>query len=235
MIARKIDLKYLIDILISPTYLALCIFLCLCLTLMCIPLFFVFLHTRANIDVILAKCMHKFMPSMFKGDIIARIRNGSKVLDVGAGSGVLAHAISMKKMAQVVCLDIRKRHTIHLSYVIYDGSRMPFKDKTFDYVLLHYVLHHIRKPETTLRECRRVCRNKILIAEDEAPISPDYFMNIQHTFFIPFVKPKDKFTYCSPGKWKEMFKKCGLGVECMESKWWLGPLKRVIFTLTPTK
>ena len=235
MVTRKPALKHWIDILISPTYLALCIFLCLCLTLICIPLYFILQHSKANIDAVLAKCMRKFMPSLFKGDIIAKIRNGSKVLDVGAGSGVLANAISVKKMAQVVCLDVRKRHALHQPYVVYDGTRMPFKDKTFDCILLHYVLHHIPRPELTLRECRRLCRSRILIAEDEAPVAPGYFMNIQHTFFNPFVKPKDKFTYCSPKKWKRIFEECGLSVEDMESKWWLGPLKRVIFTLAPTK
>lgn len=51
------------------------------------------------------------------------------------------------------------------NYLFYDGNTTPFKNETFDVVLLYAVIEHVDLPETFLQECSRILKpgGKILI------------------------------------------------------------------------
>lgn len=84
------------------------------------------------------------------------LRQGKKVLDVGAGSGYLQDVVD-----DYVGLDISAsaRRYFHKPFVEASATDMPFADGEFDAVWSIWVLEHVPKPEQGLREIRRVTKN----------------------------------------------------------------------------
>src|SRR6516164_5765662 len=82
-------------------------------------------------------------------------------LDVGGGTGIMAYTIKtlfgLKRMASV---DVQNRFvpSLGIETKIYDGTTLPFGDRSFECVLLLNVLHHVpvAARAALLRECRRV-------------------------------------------------------------------------------
>jgi ubiquinone/menaquinone biosynthesis C-methylase UbiE len=87
----------------------------------------------------------------------------SRVLDVGCGSGFIAHHLSALLGARVSGIDVRKGVDAPIDYAAFDGSRFPAPDDSFDAVLLCYVLHHAQDQAAFLREVRRVLRDGGLV------------------------------------------------------------------------
>ena len=103
-------------------------------------------------------------------------RTGARtILDVGSGSGDVAHALVRDGRRRGVdvratCLDrseamlgIARRRTggdERLTFVRGEGERLPFDDATFDVVTCTLALHHFEPPAARelLREMRRVAR-----------------------------------------------------------------------------
>ena len=91
---------------------------------------------------------------------IARvIPHGSEVLDVGCGNGFIAHHLSAMLTASVIGIDISPGTDAPIDYRQYDGARFPAPDKSFDAVLLCYVLHHAQDISVVLSQIRRVLRD----------------------------------------------------------------------------
>ena len=104
---------------------------------------------------------------------VARVLpRGARVLDVGCGSGFIAHHLSALVGARVVGLDVRKTTDAPIEYLRYDGARFPAPDHSFDAVLLCYVLHHAQEQCDFLREVRRVLRGGgLAVVYEDIPAS----------------------------------------------------------------
>ena len=83
-----------------------------------------------------------------------------RVLDVGAGSGLLQDIVT-----DYTALDIASsaRRFFHKPFVQASATDMPFQDNEFDALWTIWVLEHVPKPEWALLEMRRVVRNEGLI------------------------------------------------------------------------
>jgi SAM-dependent methyltransferase len=91
---------------------------------------------------------------------IARvIPYGSKVLDVGCGNGFITHHLSAMLGTGAAGIDLNSSADAPIDYRRYDGARLPAPDKSFDAVLLCYVLHHLPDASVVLNEARRVLRD----------------------------------------------------------------------------
>jgi ubiquinone/menaquinone biosynthesis C-methylase UbiE len=86
------------------------------------------------------------------------------VLDIGAGNCRTAELIS--KENDIRCIDVIDNNKTSLNLEIYDGKRLPYKDKSFDTSLLLYVLHHSYYPDALIKETFRVTKKRIIIFED---------------------------------------------------------------------
>ena len=85
------------------------------------------------------------------------------VLDVGAGSGDIAGAISeFKPSLKIEGVDVLVRPGTAIPVREFDGKTLPFKDGTFDYATLVDVLHHTDDPGALLGEVGRVARHVIV-------------------------------------------------------------------------
>lgn len=103
-------------------------------------------------------------------------RRGSRILDIGAGAGDTARALTEDHGAVVVALDrsvtmaaaMRDRAVPRV--LAADGHRLPFGSASFDGVLADRVLQHVADPEQVLDEMVRVLRpgGRIALAD------PDY-------------------------------------------------------------
>jgi len=107
---------------------------------------------------------------------------GSRVLDVGNGgmdpSMILGKEIAAS-LTSFVAVDKNEKMLHRMkkdNYVkiVADGANLPFEDKSFDYILLNGILHHLGlesnedqylKFEKFLKELVRVCSKEIIVVE----------------------------------------------------------------------
>lgn len=93
---------------------------------------------------------------------------GSEVLDVGCGNGFIAHHLGAMLGVSALGIDLGNSATAPIDYRQYEGSAFPVPAKSFDAVLLCYVLHHAQDISIVLEEVRRVLRHRgrVIIYED---------------------------------------------------------------------
>ena len=103
---------------------------------------------------------------------IARVLpRGSRVLDVGCGSGFIAHHLAGVLGARVTGIDVRRSVDAPIEYVSFDGSHFPAAESSFDAVLLCYVLHHAQDQGAFLGEVRRVLREGgLAVVYEDVPL-----------------------------------------------------------------
>lgn len=104
---------------------------------------------------------------------IARVLpRGAAVLDVGCGSGFIAHHLAALTEASVVGIDVRGSADASIRYFSFDGARIPFDDDAFDAALLCYVLHHAQDQRAFMREVRRSLRaGGLAIVYEDIPLT----------------------------------------------------------------
>jgi ubiquinone/menaquinone biosynthesis C-methylase UbiE len=92
---------------------------------------------------------------------------GDRVLDLATGVGAMAQRLKDRYPGvQVTGLDLRmsqlrharRNHPGAAAYVQADGSRMPFRDATFDKLYCSWMLEHVPRPVEILQEVRRVLK-----------------------------------------------------------------------------
>jgi len=162
------------------------------------------------------------------------IEKGSKILDLGCGSGIAAKNFQDFFEAEVIGADVKDNRVVDIPFKIIDGDNLPFDENAFDVTLIAYVLHHCKAPESLLKEAKRVSK-KIIIFEDipEGILSKLRCKLHQFTFFGG---KRGKFNFKTRKEWEGLFVKLGLKV--LAENWvstsldWLNPGKRILFVLT---
>jgi SAM-dependent methyltransferase len=96
----------------------------------------------------------------------AAIKPHSRVIDIGAGKGLLAQEMARQFSARVTLVDVARYNQTDLPLTVCDSRALAFADNCFDYALLSFVLHHSRNPDAILREALRVAREVIVIEND---------------------------------------------------------------------
>lgn len=173
-------------------------------------------------------------------ELSSYVHKGESLLDVGSGRGYLDLQIKKKLGVTVTCVDIHNYSGVDLPVVLFDGVSLPFADKTFDVVLLSYVLHHSGQRQIDLlKEAKRVCRGKIIIYEDEAVGGIGQLFTSFHgpAFnFIVGIKNGTRCVFHSTSEWEKIFTGLGLSVQVCRTSWNLGaiilPVKRAFFVLS---
>ncbi len=91
-------------------------------------------------------------------EIARLVPRGSRVLDVGCGSGFIAHHLAALASARVKGIDVRRSADAPIDYACFDGACFPVEAESFDAVLLCYVLHHALDQRAFMLEVRRALR-----------------------------------------------------------------------------
>jgi ubiquinone/menaquinone biosynthesis C-methylase UbiE len=89
-----------------------------------------------------------------------------EVLDIGCGHGLI-HPYLRDACCRLTGIDVAenaiemaRRRNPHVNYDVYDGSRLPYADETFDVLFTIGVMHHVAVDQrnTFVSEARRVLR-----------------------------------------------------------------------------
>ena len=93
---------------------------------------------------------------------------GCKVLDVGAWSCYLGEMLRDRMGCDVLSLDVVNANKTDMPFQVFDGTSLPVDSRSFDVILLLYVLHHAVDDQPLLDEAGRVLRDDgcLLIGED---------------------------------------------------------------------
>jgi SAM-dependent methyltransferase len=93
------------------------------------------------------------------------ISSGSKILEVGCGTGVITNELRCDYSAQVFGIDISlpslqkaQGDDFQVNYTCADANYPPFSDGFFDFVVCHYFLLWVPDPMTVLKEIIRVLK-----------------------------------------------------------------------------
>lgn len=137
---------------------------------------------------------------------------GERVLDVGCDDGTLASAVmKLNPSLKFQGVDVLERPSVAIPVRVYDGTHIPFEDRSFDWVKIVDVLHHTDDPGIVLRECARVCRKGILLKDhicESASVEKrlrfmDWVGNRGHDVRLPY-------NYLSNSQWDALFSEAGL-------------------------
>jgi SAM-dependent methyltransferase len=89
-----------------------------------------------------------------------------RVLDFGSGDGWFAQQVRASGLAgELVPVDVQHRDKELVEPVLYDGTRLPFADRSFDLVYSVDVLHHCPDPQASLRDALR-CAGRWFLIKD---------------------------------------------------------------------
>lgn len=170
--------------------------------------------------------------------ILPSIKDGDRVLDLGAGKCLKGWYLKKSKKIKLTNLDIYRDKNALLPVILYDGQKVPFSADSFDVVLLLGVLHHEeeRSREETVREARRVSRRAILILEDTPKNGWERRWNrVWDRVLNWHNKDAEFYSYFSQKKWEACFRKLGMKVkqkrEVRSPASWLSFYTRTLYVL----
>ncbi len=141
---------------------------------------------------------------------------GQSLLEIGAGKGHVARALKEVARVDIRLVDVVDYNDTDMRLELYDGSRLPFPDNTFDYSLLIFVLHHTSEPVSLLKEALRVSRGGVIVMENHV----EGWLRRQVTRAVDSVP---HFLYGVPicyhtntiGEWNELFSQLPVRAELL--------------------
>jgi ubiquinone/menaquinone biosynthesis C-methylase UbiE len=174
--------------------------------------------------------------------ILPHLQPGWDVLDLGSGTGRLMRWLTSKVEIHPTLADVVEfeNRVGGLPFVrLQHPLSTPFEDRSFDAVLMLFVLHHIAEwedQEALLREAMRITAKRMILIED-TPLSGvdrvfntawDWALNLRHG--VP--KP---FSFRTVEGWRTVFRRVGLterAVETYRPLWpTLGTYRHTLFVL----
>jgi ubiquinone/menaquinone biosynthesis C-methylase UbiE len=117
--------------------------------------------------------------------LLAQIEN-KVVVEVGAGRGHLARALSRKNHVTACdfLVDDGVPDTEQLSWRQADAQHLPFPDRSFDVVVSTHTLEHVRDFDAALAELRRVGRERLFVV---VPLQRPYrYTPDLHIWYFPY-------------------------------------------------
>jgi SAM-dependent methyltransferase len=148
-----------------------------------------------------------------------RLPANAAVLDIGCGDGSIAHAIAQRRPdLSITGVDVLVRPETRIPVIEYDGSTLPFADRSFDAVFLVDVVHHADDARRLLDEAARVSRDRVLIKDHVADgflAKPtlrlmDWVGNARHGVRLPY-------NYLTRAEWLGHIKRLGATVRSWDT------------------
>lgn len=142
-------------------------------------------------------------------DAVAPLR-GDRVLDLAAGTGSSSEPFHAQGVIVVPCdfsygmLKVGKGAKPHLSFTAGDGTKLPFRDESFDAVTISFGLRNIVDPVAALKEMRRVTKTggRVVICEFSRPTKEplrtvylDYLLDALPSIASTVSSSPDAYTY----------------------------------------
>ncbi len=115
--------------------------------------------------------MHRHVVSSRRARVLADLMypllgNEGSVLDVGCGYGLVGHTLQAKlPNTAYKGIDIDIPADCLIEAATFDGTNIPYEDKSFDYVILTDVLHHTSDPNILLAEAVRTASRAVILKD----------------------------------------------------------------------
>jgi ubiquinone/menaquinone biosynthesis C-methylase UbiE len=93
---------------------------------------------------------------------------GKKVLDIGCGTGTYVDYLT-KKGLEETGIDFVPEFITYAKknrkgkFLVANAYKLPFKDKSFDTVIMFDVLEHLKYEYVAVKELIRICRNRLVL------------------------------------------------------------------------
>ncbi|MEW1758970.1 methyltransferase domain-containing protein [Streptomyces cyaneofuscatus] len=166
----------------------------------------------------------------------AQVGPGSRVLDVGCGSGTVS-AAAVARDATVDAVDAdpgmvtaTRRSVPGAAAVCIAGlPELPYADDTFDAVVGNFVLNHVGRPLAALTELRRITRpgGRVAVTIWRAPAAPGQTLigraaqsaGLTRPAWLPALDPDDDFPRTTEGLAALLAAAGFLEAKCSEVAW----------------
>jgi ubiquinone/menaquinone biosynthesis C-methylase UbiE len=153
------------------------------------------------------------------GRVAPHLEAGMDVLDLGSGTGRISRWLARRAGIRPTLADVVEfgNRVGGYRYVrLEDPFRLPFEDRSFDAVLMLFVLHHVvawPDQERLVAEAARVARSRVVVIEDTPTSALDRAFNVawDWTLNLRHGVPKP-FTFRSARGWERVFRRAGLRV-----------------------
>jgi SAM-dependent methyltransferase len=143
--------------------------------------------------------------------LAAQIGEARSLLDIGCGDGTVAAQIGAAVGAtRIAGVDVKVRPEVAIEVTAYDGTHLPFPDRSFDAVVISDVLHHCHDPAAVLREALRVASRAVAIKDHFCfgPVSGKILLWMDQVGnAAPGVDVRG--TYWTPTEWVDMVTAAG--------------------------
>ena len=151
---------------------------------------------------------------------------GRRVLDLGAAENWVAATLGATTDVWTCAVDVGPHRRGPGPYVVYDGTRLPFRDHAFDTTLALLTLHHCDHPEGVLDEALRVTRRRLIVTESVWRTPSERFWlttldgrvnRLRHDGRMP-----PALHVRRPDQWRDLFRSRGLTIaheQWLGSKW----------------
>jgi 2-polyprenyl-3-methyl-5-hydroxy-6-metoxy-1,4-benzoquinol methylase len=146
------------------------------------------------------------------GLLSQQMPGGATVLDVGSGDGSIASEIMRQQpRLDIRGIDVMLRPKTSIQVDLFDGTKIPFPDKSFDWVTIVDVLHHTDDPKQLIGEAARVAKLGVVIKDHlregfgayTTLRLMDWVGNWGHDVGLVY-------NYMSKAEWNRMFSETGL-------------------------
>lgn len=151
--------------------------------------------------------------------LLPYFKNTEKVLDFGCGDLSLAKSLKENlKFLDITGVDVVDfpERPKDIKFIVYKGKKLPFKDNSFDTVIVFYVFHHCKDIEILFKECARVASRRVLVIESVYRHKFEFpFMRIMDWIYN-IVKPEAiplSYNFLSKEGWLKIFKENKMSVK----------------------
>src|ERR1043166_587794 len=138
---------------------------------------------------------------MYRAEVLARVDGvaGKDILEVGCGEGMMFDGTAMSPVQMDVSITRVSRASGKCRFLLCaDGYDLPFRDASFEVVLLIAVLEHTREPRRILAEARRVLKpggRAVMVVPNDVTMSAGRLALRNFPIRYP-----DHVTFTTPGK-----------------------------------
>ncbi len=156
----------------------------------------------------------KFLARRRLAQILMRIPPNASVCDIGCGPGGALLFSIRNRIRKGIGIDRRvdsvKDDKIELMNADIDGKRLPLEDNSVDCVIFLAVLEHLREPQKTIAEIRRIlAKGGVLVMTTPAPASKPVLESLSSVGILDRDEIMDHKKYWNKGEIESLLRASG--------------------------